>query len=81
MPPLLKGPSVKGCQHLRKILVGSEQTFLAMLPIQRDLPGVTIAIRPLRPRASVYQRNRQAPHGGGIEDWDNQTREDLQYTW
>ena len=73
--------AVKGCQHLRKILVGSEQTFLAMLPIQRDLPGVTIVIRPLRPRASVYQCHRTPPNGGGIENWDNQTRDDLQYTW
>ena len=73
--------AVKWCQHLRKILVGSEQTFLAMLPIQRELPGVTIAIRPLRPRDSVYQRHRECPSYGGIENWDEQTREDLQYTW
>lgn len=73
--------AVKGCKKLHKIMLANETEFTMMLPMLRDLPGVSITIRAPRPRPVAPFAHCADPDGGGYENSEEQRREDLRYTW
>ena len=76
-----KGARASLGARLRKILLADEERFAVVLPIRRDLPGVTIGLRSSRPRRSMHPiEHLNRPARAGIENFAEQVREDLHYT-